>query len=135
MQRACEMVQSLLRTQTAVQRAPYHPLNCQILSLLLKEGFIRGYTVEGNRINILLKHYQGAPVIRNIRVVSKPSRDIWLLPHELKFRTRFNTGLWVMQTPLGVVSHRECLEMGIGGKVLFAVNNGCRLGRFIQTVR
>ncbi|CAK0814108.1 unnamed protein product, partial [Prorocentrum cordatum] len=29
---------------------------------------------------------------RNIRVVSKPSRDIWLLPHELKFRTRFNTG-------------------------------------------
>merc|ERR1711977_483700 len=87
-------------------------------------GYIRGYTVEGNRISILLKHYRGAPVIRNIRVVSKPSRDIWVLPHELKFRTRHNTGLWVMQTPLGVISHRDCIEMGIGGKVLFAVNNG-----------
>ncbi|CAE7720221.1 RPS8 [Symbiodinium sp. CCMP2592] len=89
-----------------------------------QEGLIRGYTVEGNRITILLKHYQGAPVIRNIRVVSKPSRDIWLLPHELKFRTRYNTGLWIMQTPVGVVSHRDCIEMGIGGKVIFAVNNG-----------
>ncbi|CAE7880294.1 VSR7 [Symbiodinium sp. KB8] len=83
------------------------------------EGLIRGYTVEGNRITILLKHYQGAPVIRNIRVVSKPSRDIWLLPHELKFRTRYNTGLWILQTPVGVVSHRDCIEMGIGGKVSF----------------
>ncbi|CAK0814105.1 unnamed protein product, partial [Prorocentrum cordatum] len=71
---------------------PYHPLCVQILQLLQKEGLIRGFNVEGNRLSILLKHYQGAPVIRNIRVVSKPSRDIWLLPHELKFRTRFNTG-------------------------------------------
>eukprot|EP00435_Cladocopium_sp_Y103_P013770 s3999_g3.t1 len=37
------------------------------------EGLVRGYTVEGNRITVLLKYYQGAPVIRNIRVVSKPS--------------------------------------------------------------
>ncbi|CAK9041055.1 Ribosomal protein S8 [Durusdinium trenchii] len=136
MQRACEMVQSLLKTQAAQQRTPYHPFCCQILQLMLKEGLIRGYTVEGNRITVLLKHYQGAPVIRNIRVVSKPTRDIWLLPHELKFRTRFNTGLWIMQTPVGnagnvelsrdpaVVSHRDCIEMGIGGKVIFAVNNG-----------
>ncbi|CAJ1400293.1 unnamed protein product [Effrenium voratum] len=117
-------VQSLLKTQAAHQRTPYHPFCAQILQLMLKEGLIRGYTVEGNRITILLKHYQGAPVIRNVRVVSKPSRDIWLLPHELKFRTRNNTGLWIMQTPVGVVSHRECIEMGIGGKVIFAVNNG-----------
>mmetsp|Transcript_122367 Transcript_122367/g.391495 ORF Transcript_122367/g.391495 Transcript_122367/m.391495 type:complete len:130 (+) Transcript_122367:115-504(+) len=124
MQRACEMVQSLLKTQAAMQRTPYHPFCCQILQLMVKEGLVRGYTVEGNKISVLLKHYQGAPVIRNVRVVSKPSRDIWLLPHELKFRTRHNTGLWIMQTPLGVVSHRDCIEMGIGGKVIFAVNNG-----------
>ena len=57
---------------------------------------------------------------------------------------RFNTGLWIMQTPVGVpcsvlptfshlismiligyvcqvVSHRDCIEMGIGGKALFCV--------------
>mmetsp|Transcript_50150 Transcript_50150/g.119394 ORF Transcript_50150/g.119394 Transcript_50150/m.119394 type:complete len:130 (-) Transcript_50150:133-522(-) len=124
MQRACEMVQSLLKTTAAVQRTPYHPFCVQILQLLQKEGLVRGFNVEGNRITILLKHYQGAPVIRQVRVVSKPSRDIWLLPHELKFRTRFNTGLWIMQTPVGVISHRDCIEMGIGGKVIFAVNNG-----------
>ncbi|CAK0814104.1 unnamed protein product, partial [Prorocentrum cordatum] len=87
MQRACEMVQALMKPEVALQRTPYHPLCVQILQLLQKEGLIRGFNVEGNRLSILLKHYQGAPVIRNIRVVSKPSRDIWLLPHELKFRT------------------------------------------------
>lgn len=57
---------------------------------------------------------------------------------------RFNTGLWIMQTPVGVpcsvlltfshlismiligyvcqvVSHRDCIEMGIGGKALVFV--------------
>ena len=124
MQRACEIVQSLLKVNVKQQRAVYHPLNIQILKLLENEGYLRGFTVEGNRIHILLKHYQGAPVIRNIRVVSKPSRDIWLTPQELKFRTRYNTGTWVMQAAHGICTHRECLEMGVGGKVLFAVNNG-----------
>lgn len=124
MQRACEMVQSLLKTNQNIARAPFHSLNVDILHCMQKHGLVRGFTVEGNRINILLKQYQGAPVIRNVRVVSKPSREIYCLPHELKFRTRHNTGLWLVQTPSGVISHRECLEMGIGGKVLFAVNNG-----------
>merc|ERR1712194_682043 len=101
-------VQALLKTQAAHQRTPYHPLCIQILDLMQKEGLVRGFNVEGNKISILLK----------------PSRDIWLLPHELKFRTRYNTGLWIVQTPLGVVSHRDAIEMGVGGKVLFAVNNG-----------
>ncbi|CEL98499.1 unnamed protein product [Vitrella brassicaformis CCMP3155] len=124
MQHACEMVVALLRTKALEQRTVYTPLSVQILDLLTREGYIRGFRVEGIKIRILLKQYQGAPVIRNVRVVSKPSRDIWLLPHELKHRTRFNTGLWIMQTPVGVISHRDCIEMGVGGKVLFAVNNG-----------
>eukprot|EP01067_Filipodium_phascolosomae_P001685 Filipodium_phascolosomae@DN2088_c0_g1_i1.p1 len=123
MQKACEMIVPLLNTTSPVRRCPFHELNVHILNVVLKEGYIRGFTVEGNKIHILLKHYQGAPVIRNIRVISKPSRDIWLTPHELKFRTRFNSGTWVMQVPGGVVSHRDCIEMGLGGKMLIAINN------------
>ncbi|KAF8822787.1 putative ribosomal protein S8 [Cardiosporidium cionae] len=148
MQRCCEMVQSLLRCTTSTQRCPFHVLNIQVLQLLQTEGYIRGFCVEGTKINILLKFYQGAPVgndcsapptafahfyleymsylqvIRNIRVVSKPSRDIWVTPSELKYRTRFNTGLWVMQTTCGIISHHDCIAMGVGGKMMFAVNNG-----------
>ncbi len=72
MQKLCEMVQSLLKTTVSVQRAPYHALNIQALNVLQKEGLIRGFVVEGNRINILLKHYLGAPVIRDVTVVSRP---------------------------------------------------------------
>eukprot|EP00434_Breviolum_minutum_P022871 symbB.v1.2.020180.t1/scaffold1684.1/size105940/3 len=42
MQRACEMVQSLLKTQAAQQRTPYHPLCCQILQLMQKDNDWRG---------------------------------------------------------------------------------------------
>eukprot|EP00392_Amoebophrya_sp_AT5.2_P007897 g7916.t1 len=124
MQHACEMVQALLKTQQAIARTPYNEMCVSILNVLQKQGLIRGFTAEGNRLNILLKHYQGAPVIRNVRVVSKPSRDIWVHPHELKSHTSFNTGVWLIQTPYGILSHRDCLEMGIGGKVIFAFNNG-----------
>jgi ribosomal protein S8 len=134
-------VQLSIRAIHQVQRAPYHPLNVSILSVLQKEGLIRGFVVEGNRLNILLKHYMGtsisilplypqpllgAPVIRNVRVVSRPSREIWVSPNELKVHTRHNSGVWIVRTPAGVVTHREAIEMGIGCQVLFAVNNGCQ---------
>ena len=67
MQRACEMVVSLLRPDRLQQRCPYHVLNVQILSLLQKEGFIRGFAVNGAKIDILLKHYQGAPVSKETK--------------------------------------------------------------------
>lgn len=56
------MVVPLLRTDAQTQWCPFHVLNVQILQLLLKEGYIRGYQVYGSKINILLKHYKGAPV-------------------------------------------------------------------------
>ncbi|ETW43772.1 hypothetical protein PFNF135_01897 [Plasmodium falciparum NF135/5.C10] len=62
MQRACEMVVSLLRTDSMTQKCPFHVLNVQILELLQKEGLIRGFSIKGTKIDILLKHYKGAPV-------------------------------------------------------------------------
>jgi ribosomal protein S8 len=124
MQRFCEMITSLLKTEVQVQRAPYHPLNIHALNLLVREGLVRGYVVEGNRVNILLKHYLGAPVIQNIQVVSRPSREIFLSPHEMKRRTSFNSGLWLIHNSLGVMTHRECIELGLSGRVLAGVNVG-----------
>jgi ribosomal protein S8 len=120
------MIQSLLKTEVQVQRAPYHPLNVQVLNILVREGLIRGFVVEGNRLNILLKHYLGAPVIQNIHVVSRPSRAIFLAPHELKKRTSFNSGLWLVDTgdQRGIMSHRECIELGLSSKVLAGINVG-----------
>eukprot|EP00923_Selenidium_pygospionis_P049408 GHVN01085085.1.p2 GENE.GHVN01085085.1~~GHVN01085085.1.p2 ORF type:complete len:130 (+),score=22.26 GHVN01085085.1:1434-1823(+) len=124
MEKVCQMVGSLLQPHVVSQFAPYHSLNVRVLDLLQREGYIRGFVVNGSKIKILLKHIQGAPVIQNIRLVSRPSRAIYVTPEELKERTKFNTGLWVMQTGVGVISHRDCMEMGMGGKMLFAVNNG-----------
>ncbi len=91
---------------------------------MFKEGLIRGYVVENSRINVLLRQYQGAPVIRNVRVVSSPSREIWLSARELKLRTANNSGLWIVKTSHGLSTHREAIQMGVGCKVLLGINTG-----------
>jgi ribosomal protein S8 len=124
MQKVCELIQSLLKSNVLVQRAPYSDLSVQVLSVMQQNGFIRGFVVEQNRINILLKHYLGAPVIRQVTVVSKPSREIFVSPAELKRRTSFNTGMWLVQADGKIMTHREAIEMGVAGKVLLGVNIG-----------
>jgi ribosomal protein S8 len=124
MQRVCEMVQSLLKTDMQLQRSPYHPLTVQALQLLARHGLVRGFCIEGNRINIFLKNYSGAPVIQNVLVVSRPSRAIYLSPQEMTRRTAFNSGLWLISSKDLLLTHRECIELGHSGKVLIGVNVG-----------
>lgn len=99
-------------------------MNIAILDVLQREGLIRGFTVEGNRVNVLLKRYLGAPVIRNITVVSRPSRSIYMNPQEIKSRTSFNSGLWLVSTSKGILTHRETIELGLAGSPIFGINTG-----------
>ena len=118
------MIQSLLKTDVLVQRAPYHPLVAGALDVLSREGLIRGYVIEGNRVNVLLKNYLGCPVIQSVQVVSRPSREIFLDSDEMKRKTNFNSGTWLIQSRTMIMSHRECIELGLSGKVLAGVNVG-----------
>ena len=124
MQRICELVQSLLKTNTQVQRAPYHYASVHVLQVLQREGLIRGFAIEGNRINIMLKHYLGSPVIQQVTVVSRPSREIFMSASELKTKTSFNSGTWLVESSVGIMTHRQCIEAGVPGKVLLGLNTG-----------
>jgi small subunit ribosomal protein S8 len=104
---------------------PGSRLRERVLEVLKSEGYIRGYTsVEhpGGRseLEIELKYFDGAPVIRQIARVSKPGRRVYASVRNLP---RINNGLGVavVSTPKGVMADHAAREANVGGEILFTV--------------
>ena len=106
-------------------RSPCSKLRANVLEVLKREGYIRGYeTVQlgpgKSELSIELKYHNGEPVIRDVRRVSKPGRRIYAGVTELP--TVFNgLGIAILSTPRGVVSDNEARELKVGGEVLCTV--------------
>src|SRR6476620_1738781 len=74
---------------------PGSKLRERVLEVLKSEGYIRGYsTVEHadgrSELEIELKYFDGAPVIREMARVSKPGRRVYVAVRNLP---RVNNGL------------------------------------------
>lgn len=62
--------------------SPASRLRADVLDVLKREGYIRGYSSEDVRpgvkiLNIELKYSEGEPVIKEINRVSKPGRRVY----------------------------------------------------------
>ena len=97
----------------------------RVLEVLKTEGYIRGYaTVEHgdgrSEIEIELKYFDGAPVIREIERVSKPGRRVYV---SVKSLPRINNGLGVaiVSTPKGVMADHAARDANVGGEILCTV--------------
>jgi len=95
--------------------------------MLLREGYIRGYSVEelqGKRdqfrVRIELKYYEGEPVIREIHRVSKPGRRVYSKIKELS-PVYNGLGISILSTPKGILSDAEARAQNVGGEVLCTV--------------
>lgn len=104
---------------------PASSLRENVLDVLEREGFIRGYLrVEqlGNRpeFEIELKYYEGEPVISEIKRVSKPGRRVYSAVKDLP-RVRNGLGISILSTPKGVMSDAEARTENVGGEVLCTV--------------
>ena len=104
---------------------PGSKLRERVLEVLKSEGYIRGYaTVEHkdgrSELEIELKYFDGAPVIREISRVSKPGRRVYASVRALP---RINNGLGVaiVSTPKGVMADHAAREANVGGEVLCTV--------------
>ena len=105
--------------------SPASRLRVSVLDVLKSEGFIRGYTsvehTDGRReLDIELKYFDGAPVIREISRVSKPGRRVYA---SVKALPRINNGLGVaiVSTPKGVMADHEARDANVGGEILCTV--------------
>jgi small subunit ribosomal protein S8 len=105
--------------------SPASRLRERVLEVLQHEGFIRGFTTvqQGSgkaEIEIELKYFDGAPVIRELQRVSKPGRRVYASVETLP--TFFNgMGISILSTPKGVMSDADARTQNVGGEVLCTV--------------
>lgn len=104
--------------------SPASKLRMNVLEVLKKEGYIRGYELveDGNKRNlkIELKYFEGEPVIKTIDRVSKPGRRVYSAIKDLG-KVRGGLGISILSTPRGVMSDTEARTANVGGEVLCRV--------------
>jgi small subunit ribosomal protein S8 len=104
---------------------PGSRLRKDVLDVLQSEGYIRGYSTvdfENGRseFEIELKYYDGQPVIRDIKRISKPGRRVYASVKAIP-RVANGLGVSILSTPKGVMSDAEARDQNVGGEVLCQV--------------
>jgi small subunit ribosomal protein S8 len=104
-------------------KSPASRLRINVLEVLRREGYIRGYEREQDghqELSIELKYHNGAPVIRELKRVSKPGRRVYSGVKELP-KVYNGLGIAIVSTPRGVLSDSEARDAHVGGEVLCTV--------------
>lgn len=118
----------LTRIRNAIGRkktklsTPASKLRARVLDVLQAEGYIRGYTqidLENGKseIEIELKYYEGAPVIRELTRVSKPGRRVYVSVKSIP-QVANGLGISILSTPKGVMADHQAREQNVGGELL-----------------
>lgn len=105
--------------------SPASKLRRWVLDVLADEGYIRGYedTTDDRghpAIEISLKYYEGTPVIRELKRVSKPGRRVYMGVNDIP-SVRQGLGVSIVSTPKGVMTDASARSQNVGGEVLCTV--------------
>ena len=100
-------------------------LNLNVLSVLKDEGYIRDFkdveVSKGiNSIQIDLKYYNGTPVIKKIKRISKPGIRVYSKINDLP-KPYGGLGISILSTPKGVMSDQKARKNNVGGEILCEV--------------
>lgn len=103
---------------------PASKLRARVLDVLQGEGYIRGYAEiekDGHKhIEIELKYFDGAPVIAEIRRISKPGRRVYSSQSDIPL-VRNGLGISILSTSKGVMSDNTARNENVGGEILCRV--------------
>jgi small subunit ribosomal protein S8 len=120
----------LARIRNAQQRSkskvavPPSKLRERVLEVLHREGYIRGFTTiekDGkSELEVELKYFDGAPVIKELQRVSRPGRRVYASVATLP-QVYNGLGISILSTPKGVMSDADAKSQNVGGEVLCTV--------------
>jgi small subunit ribosomal protein S8 len=106
-------------------KTPASKLRAWVLDVLASEGYIRGYETATSdngqgELTISLKYFEGTPVIREIKRVSKPGRRVYNSIKDVP-AVRNGLGVAILSTPKGVMTDANARAANVGGEVLCTV--------------
>lgn len=99
---------------------PASKMKAAIAKVLLDEGYIAGFHVDGDvkkTLTIELKYYMRRPVIEGLERVSKPSCRLYCGSKEIP-RVKDGLGIAILSSPKGVLSGKDAQKQNVGGEVL-----------------
>ena len=113
-----------LRLLTKVEM-PSSNFRLKVLEVLKNEGFVSSYHIEkkdNNKVSLVvdLKYYEGIPVIKEIKRVSKPGRRVFSRADSIP-RIQNGLGLAIISTNKGVMSDIEARKNNVGGEIICRV--------------
>ena len=104
---------------------PFSNFRLKILEVLKKEGYIIDFNIDNGKkkikfLSVDLKYYEGQPVIKEIKRVSKPGRRVYSkatsIPNVLN-----GLGLAILSTSKGVMSDTDAIKNNLGGEIICKV--------------
>ncbi|MDC1476119.1 30S ribosomal protein S8 [Pelagibacteraceae bacterium] len=104
---------------------PSSKFRAKILDVLKNEGYISNYKTipDGKNKNSLLvdlKYYNGTPVIKEIKRISKPGRRVYSKAINIS-KIQNGLGLAIVSTSKGIMSDNDARTENIGGEIICRV--------------
>jgi small subunit ribosomal protein S8 len=104
---------------------PFSNFRLKILEVLKKEGYIIDFNIDNGKqkIKLLLvdlKYYEGQPVIKEIKRVSKPGRRVYSKATSIP-KVLNGLGLAILSTSKGVMSDTDAIKNNLGGEIICKV--------------
>ena len=101
---------------------PFSNFRLKILEVLKKEGYIINFNISDDKnkiksILVDLKYYEGQPVIKEIKRISKPGRRVYSRADSIP-RVLNGLGLAILSTSKGVMSDTEAVKNNLGGEII-----------------
>jgi small subunit ribosomal protein S8 len=102
-------------------KIPFSNFRQKILEVLKKEGYIINFKVDEEKklkfLSVDLKYYEGQPVIKEIKRVSKPGRRVYSRADSIP-KVLNGLGVAILSTSKGVMSDSEAVKNNIGGEII-----------------
>ena len=99
---------------------PSSKMKVAIAKVLLEEGYIANYHVDGDvkkTLTVDMKYYMRRSVIEGIERVSKPSCRLYCGSKEIP-RVKDGLGVAILSSPKGIISDKEAKAQNVGGEIL-----------------
>ena len=121
----------LTRIRNAQLRALYNvkipssKFRAKILEILKQEGYISNYKIlsdskNKNSLVVDLKYFNGTPVIKEIKRVSKPGRRVYAKADSIS-KIQNGLGLAIISTSMGIMSDNDARIKHVGGEIICSV--------------
>ena len=95
-----------------------------IAGVLKQQGYVRDFAVENvegkEQLAIVLRYFEGKPVIETLRRISRPGLRVYKRKDDLP-TVMGGLGVAIISTPKGLMTDRQARAAGHGGEVVCIV--------------